>query len=123
MEEYHRHSDSVLRFDQHFVAHLDIPRAAYIRYDADGYLDVLLNKDLGVAERIAETSDGEDDPERRSRQIRRHNDWLLRALQGHTAKDVDWDVLESWKTSWNSCVRNVPQLEKEAEIIIGAQPG
>lgn len=118
LEEFHRHKDSILCFNKHFVAHLDFPRAAYIYYNADGYLDVLLNKDLGDAENFTEINNGKNDPERRSRQIRRHNDWLFRALREHTAKDVNWDILESWKTSWNSCVRNVPHLEKEAEIII-----
>lgn len=123
MEEFRRHSDSILRFNEHFVAHLDFPRAAYINYDAGGYLDVLLNKDLGDGENFTEINKGKNDPERRNRRIRWHNDLLFKALQEHTARDVRWDTLEEWKNSWNSCVSNVPHLEREAEIIVGAQPG
>ncbi len=122
LEEFRRHGASIRRFDGYFGAHLDFPRSAYIYYSADGYLDVLLNEDLGDGENFTEINQEKNDPEGRSRQIRRHNDWLFRALREHTARDVNWDIFESWKTSWNSCVRNVPHLEKEAETIISHYP-
>jgi len=123
LEEFRLHGDSIRRFAGYFGAHLDFPRSAYIYYSADGYLDVLLNKDLDDGENFTEINKEKNDPEWRSRQIRRHNDWLFRGLREHTAKDVNWDIFESWKTSWNSCVSNVPQLEKEAETFISHHPG
>jgi len=122
IEEFNRHQVSTFHFNRQFVTHLDFPRADYVKYDADGYMDIFLNKSLGNGEDSKYFNGEEKDPKRLNRQIRRRNEWLFRSLREHTAKDVDWNVFENWKDSWNNCVRHVPQMETEAQTFVDSLP-
>ena len=115
-EEFRAHIDEVTGHAVSLVDQVRLPGSASEEATADSVVGDL----IGVQTKDRSQTPGVYwvDREREKRRTERRNRLLFEALRSHTSDEVQWQVLDDWKESWDRCIQALVQLRKEAGKVV-----
>jgi exonuclease VII small subunit len=113
---FSEHLEHIVRLAEALVNHMPESMTPLEGRDAETVVnDILTMCIASETEESVSIIPLQQETEKAQRRIFRQNAVLFRSLRDHTREKVDWQVLEKWKTGWNTSMKAMKALHPKAE--------
>jgi hypothetical protein len=107
--EFRNHLHSLIKLAESLLNTLDIPSSPNTTMSAEEVLLNLWQRDIAGEYGAYGLSGGKPETSR----ILRQNQMLFKSLRAHT-HEKDWQTFDEWGNSWDTCIRILAKLRREA---------